>query len=107
MLRPIKDLMRWRLALILVVFLAGCRTASTLECGVRESERPIVSRALDIYSKGKVSREHLLRDVDPVVVYLPNMTCVGLNLKPGHAGGDETMCFDRDGRQVLYYRNGD
>ena len=74
---------------------------------VRPSEQALVNRALDIYSKGKVTRAELLKTVDPVVVYLPKMTCVGLNLKPGTMGGDTTMCFDRAGKFLGYYVNGD
>jgi hypothetical protein len=64
-------------------------------------------RALDIEGNGKVSRAELLAQYDPVVVYLPTMTCVGLNLKKNWAGGDTTICLDREGKQVLHYVNGD
>ena len=74
---------------------------------IRESDEPVVNKALDIYGKGKVSRADLLKSYDVAVVYLPNMTCVGFNLRAGTAGGDETMCFDKTGRQVVSYRNGD
>ncbi len=74
---------------------------------IRASDEPLVNRALDIYGHGKVSREDLRKTFDLAVVYLPKMTCVGFNLKPGTAGGDETMCLDASGRVVLFYRNGD
>jgi hypothetical protein len=34
------------------------------------------------------------------------MTCVGFNLLPGAAGGDDTMCLDKSGKVVLTYRDG-
>ncbi|MDQ3246560.1 MAG: hypothetical protein M3Q52_06670 [Pseudomonadota bacterium] len=73
---------------------------------VRPSEETLVHKALDIYREGKVSRAELLKTYDPVVVYLPKMTCVGLNLKDDSFGGDQTMCFDRSGKQVVSYLNG-
>ena len=88
----------------------GCLVACSRQTEtphVRQSEQALVNRALDIYSKGKVTRAELLKTYDPVVVYLPKMTCVGLNLKPGIAGGDTTMCFDRSERFLGYYVNGD
>jgi len=68
----------------------------------------IVDKALDIYGHGKLSREGIRRSYDLNVVYLPNMTCVGFNLLPGTAGGDDTMCLDKSGQHVvLTYRDGD
>jgi hypothetical protein len=69
---------------------------------------PIVDKALDIYGHGKVSRERLRKSYDLNVVYLPSMTCVGFNLLPGTAGGDDTICLDKSGKRVvLTYTNGD
>lgn len=71
-------------------------------------ERPYVERAIAIYSgHGKISSEQVLRMVDPVVVYLPNMTCVGMNLRRNWAGGDRTICFGGDGHLLIDYRNGE
>ena len=67
---------------------------------------PIVEKALDVYGHGKLSREAILKSNDLNVVYLPNMTCVGFNLLPGTAGGDDTMCLDKTGKVVLTYRDG-
>ena len=94
-------------------FIVGCLIASggcsqrQVEPDIRPSERAIVDKALEIYGKGKVDRTQLLNRYNPVVVYLPDMTCVGINLKAGIAGGDTTICFDRTGKQVVYYINGD
>ncbi len=74
---------------------------------MRPTDKVLVEKALDIYSKGKVSREEILKSVNPVVVYLPDMNCVGLNLKEGVLGGDTTICFDKRGNQVLFYVSGD
>lgn len=74
---------------------------------IRGSDEALVNRALDIYGHGKVSREDLRKSYDIAVVYLPEMTCVGFNLKPGTAGGDDTMCLDGSGRVVAFYTNGD
>ena len=71
-------------------------------------ERLYVERAIELYSgNGKISRAEVFRRVDPVVVYLPDMTCVGMNLRRGVVGGDSTVCFDKSGRRVLTYRIGD
>jgi hypothetical protein len=86
--------------------LAGC-SGSTGSCPLRETDEPLINHALDLYGKGKATRDELRRSFDLAVVYLPNMTCVGFNLKAGSAGGDETMCFDKKGQKVLTYRNGD
>jgi hypothetical protein len=67
---------------------------------------PLVERALDLYGHGKLSREAIRKSNDLNVVYLPNMTCVGFNLLPGAAGGDDTMCLDKSGKVVLTYRDG-
>ena len=90
----------------LAILLTGC-SDQPRTVHVRPSEESVVNRALDIEANGRVSREYILRTVDPVVVYLPNMTCVGLNLRKGVAGGDTTICFDGDGKKVLHYVNGD
>jgi hypothetical protein len=75
---------------------------------IRAGDEPIVSKALDIYGRGKLSHAELLKSNDINVVYLPTMTCVAFNVLPGSAGGDDTMCFDRSGqRVVLTYRAGD
>lgn len=87
--------------------LAAACSYSTSTPSIRSADQPYVNKALAIYSKGKVTKEYLLQSVNPAVVYLPNMTCVGLNLRPGVLGGDTTMCFDKNGRQVVYYVNGD
>ena len=69
---------------------------------------PIVDKALDIYGHGKLSRDAVRKSRDVNVVYLPSMTCVGFNLLPGTAGGDDTICLDKSGtRVVLAYRDGD
>ena len=74
----------------------------------RESESPLVEKAYRVWShNGRASRVEFNREFSPVVVYLPEMTCVGLNLKPSLVGGDETICFDERGRIVRYYVNGD
>ncbi len=68
--------------------LDGCSPADPMP-HVRKSHEPLVNKAVDIYREGKVSRGDVLRDHEPVVVYLPDMTCVGLNLK-------EHMVLDPD-----------
>lgn len=106
MLQPVKDSQAHLAILVASVFaLAACTTSET--CGVRESDEPVINRALDIYSKGKMNREQLRRSFNIAVVYLPKMTCVGLNAKAGTAGGDETICLDGNGNQVLYHVSGD
>ena len=90
-----------------MAFLVGCsRSANRTQ--IRTSDEPIVDKAQDIYGHGKVSREDLRGSYDINIVYLPQMTCVGFNLRPGTAGGDDTLCLDKAGqRVVLHYTNGD
>jgi hypothetical protein len=53
-------------------------------------------------------REEIRQSNDINVVYLPTMTCVGFNLLPGTAGGDDTICLDKSGQEVvLKYRDGE
>ena len=92
------------LAILVLLTVPGCHAFG---CPVRESDAAIVNRALDVYGKGKVDRDQLRRSFDIAVVYLPKMTCVGFNVKAGTAGGDETLCFDKTGREVISYSNGD
>ena len=74
----------------------------------RAAQLPLVNRALDLYGHGKVSRADLLRSYNPVIVYLPEMTCVAMKPRKAFAGGEDTMCFDKDETRFLfYYRNGD
>jgi len=93
-------------SVLFLACLAGC--TSPEKSHIRESDEAIVNKALDFYSHGKVSRESLRKTHDINVVYLPEMTCVGLNLKARSAGGDDTVCLDKSGqRVVLQYTNGD
>ncbi len=49
-----------------------------------------------------MSREEVLRTRYPVVVRLPEMTCVGLNLRRWMLGQDRTICFrNSDGEVVV------
>ena len=94
-------------AIVGLICFSGC-SRSANPTHVRTTDEPVVNKALDIYGHGKVSREDLRRSFDINVVYLPQMTCVGLNLKPGTAGGDDTICLDKAGQHVvLQYTNGD
>lgn len=68
---------------------------------------PIIDKALDFYGHGKLSRVAIRKSYDLNVVYLPTMTCVGFNLLPGTAGGDDTLCLDETGKVVLTYTNGE
>ena len=69
---------------------------------------PIVAKALDIYGHGKLSRGAIRKSYDLNVVYFQAKTCVGFNVLPGTAGGDDTMCLDKSGQHVvLTYRSGD
>lgn len=95
----------WNLAIR--VSLLAASACSRPVSHIRESDEPIVNKALDDYGKGKISRTDLLKTYDVVIVYLPNMACVGFNLRGGMAGGDETFCYDKVGRKVVSYRNGD
>ncbi len=66
------------------------------------AEQPLVDRALDIYGAGTLTRKESLRKVYPVVVRLPEMTCVGLNPRLGRMAHATTICFrDSDGTVVL------
>ena len=93
----------------LLVVLAVVRSESQSAVPFYPADRPIVERAISMYSgNGRVPREEVDRQVYPVVVHLPSMTCVELNLRPTMVGGDTTTCFSPDGRRVVdQYQNGD
>jgi hypothetical protein len=99
----------------IIGLLAGMAFASLSACSRESPEAPtrqtneiVVNKALDLYDHGKTSRENLRKDFDIVVAHLPNMTCIGLKQKPGVSGADETMCFDKSGRRLVfqYAKNG-
>jgi hypothetical protein len=96
---------KWCLLISVCINLISCQSKYQ---SYRIVEEPIVEKALYYYTGGwKIDRAKAETQVMPVVVYLPNMTCVGLNLKRNGAGGDTTVCFDRHGNKVLYYVSGD
>lgn len=71
-----------------------------------QTDKPLVDRALDIYGGGSMSRKDVLRTRYPVVVRLPEMTCVGLNLRRWMLGQDRTICFrNSDGEVVVDYHS--
>ena len=92
--------------ILMLPFLSACQH-SDAACSNRTLHDPIVERALQLYGKGRITPEQLRKTFEISVVYLPNMTCVGFNLKSGTLGGDETWCFDKSGRKILSYVNGD
>lgn len=69
------------------------------------ADEPVINRALDAYGHGKVSRADLLDTFQPMVVYLPDKTCVGLRRRKVSLGGEDTMCFDKAGERLLFYYN--
>jgi hypothetical protein len=98
--------MRCKSVVCLVSFLLpSCSQCKQDE--IRPSEKAVVAKAVQWYGDGKMSDDDVLRQVKPAVVYLPTMTCVGLNLRGMVLGGDTTVCFDKSGKQVLSYVNGD
>lgn len=95
---------------IMIFALAGCQSSKdSVPVPYHISDQGLVDRAIQIYSgNGRVSNEAAMREVYPVVVHLPEMSCVGLNLKPGIAGGDTTICFRKsDGKIAVNHVNGE
>jgi hypothetical protein len=68
-------------------------------------DRVYIEKAIHIYSRRPPAE--VLRMFDPAVVYLPKMVCVGMNPRRGVLGGSGTICFDKDGRDILHFRSGD
>jgi len=62
----------------------------------------VVNKALDLYGHGKVSREYLLRQYDPVVVHLPDKTCVAMKSRKPTVDGEDVMCFDKSEERLLF-----
>lgn len=95
----------------LVVLLAsGCQQDSVdTPVPFHYADEALVKRALELYaSSGNSTDPALKRQVYPVVVHLPKMICVGMNLRPGVVGGDETICFNKsDGSIAIRYVNGE
>lgn len=103
----------WRLLILAslsTLSLSACQKApSDTSVPYHMVDQPLVDKALQIYSgNGKIPKERVDREVYAVVVHLPDMSCVGLNLKPGMAGGDRTICFrNSDGEKVIHLVNGE
>ena len=68
-------------------------------------DEPIVNKALDAYGHGKISHADLLKSLQPMIVYLPDKTCVGLRPRDVRLGGEDTLCFDKAGERLLFYYN--
>jgi hypothetical protein len=80
----------------------GSRWVRPSPCFHATANDPVVDRALDLYGHKKVSRSALRKSLDINVVYLADMTCVGLTDLPGTAdGGTDTWCFDKSGQRVV------
>ncbi len=88
----------------------GYMVGASLERGRSElrlwsADQPVVNKALDEYGHGKISRADLLKVYQPVVIYLPDRTCVGMKPRSEALGGEDTMCFDKAGTRLLFYYN--
>lgn len=93
----------------LVLSLSACQPSDEpVPVPYHVSDQILVDRAIAIYSGGgRITKDKAMEEVYPVVVHLPDRSCVGLNLRPGMAGGDTTICFRRsDGELILNYVNG-
>lgn len=84
--------MRITLIYVASALTCGCAPQSPVEGAY---DKRFVDRAIEIYSGGKMTRSEVLSDVNPAVVYLPDMVCVGMNLPPNVVGGGTTYCFDK------------
>jgi hypothetical protein len=105
---PLAELVAVAIASLAAGYAIGAAITVHLQDQSRLEQPPFVNKALDLYSHGKVSRGYLLSRYAPTVVYLPNMTCVAMKPRKPFAGGEDTMCFDKSERQLLfYYTNGD
>ena len=95
-------------AIGMAALVAACSDTSEVPVPFRMMDKPVVDKALAIYSGGgKLPLKEVERRVYPVVVHLPKMTCVGLNLRVGMVGGDTTLCFDDESGQLIQtYRDG-
>ena len=95
---------------IIILTLAACRSSGeSVPVPYHMSDQGLVDRAIRIYSgNGRVPHETVIREVYRVVVHLPEMSCVGLNLRPGMAGGDTVICFRKsDGLVAVKYVTGE
>lgn len=94
-----------------IVIIASTVLATLAGCSdnIRSLDQHYVDKAIYVHSNGgKTSKGEVLKKYRPAVVYLPEMVCVGLNLKRGIAGGDSTYCFDkRSQKLVVEYLNGE
>jgi hypothetical protein len=90
--------------LIILLSLASCMR-NPPEREIRESDEPLVNKAVAMYTHGTITPDEFRKAHVVAVVYLPSMTCVGINLKPGAGGTDQTTCFDKVKRLVLTYKS--
>lgn len=90
---------------ILTTTLSGCINDNDSNT-YRDFDEKWVNKAIELhFGEGKNSRENALKVIKPSVVYLPEMVCVGLNLKSNSLGADQTICFSKEDESAVLVHN--
>lgn len=95
--------------IIIVTIILSATLSSCLEGNsnntYRNSDEEWIDKAIELhFGPGKNSRDRALMIVNPSIVYLPEMVCVGLNLKNNSLGADQTICFSKsDGSTIIVH----
>jgi hypothetical protein len=58
----------------------------------KDDERLVKAAIAEIYGPG-VSISEVKKHAYPVVIHLPDMACIGFNLRPGWIGVEQSVCF--------------
>ncbi len=84
---------------VVSVFLFQDRLLQLIPVPYYKSEAQIVEAAIK-EAFGAEPSASVRRRSYPVVVDLPDMTCVGFNLRPGWIGATQTVCFRKSDGSV-------
>lgn len=88
--------------------LLGACSARMRMSPIDENEQALINKALDAsVGPSKDGRATMMSMFTPVLVYLPDMTCVAFKANRGTIGGEFTACFKKeDGSLALTHTEG-
>jgi hypothetical protein len=84
------------IAVFMALALSSCQIMAS-DRSYTDEEWRWIDKALRVYiGDSGLTKEEILQEVNPVVVYLEESVCVALKLKRSSLGGETTVCFIRD-----------
>jgi len=85
--------------------LTACKANDTL-LPINDDEKVLIDKALDAYvGSNKDAREQVLSMFTPVLIYLPDMVCVGFKAKSHVIGGEFAACFAKSDNSLILTHN--